>query len=155
MLQRLQSIYLLVAGLILAALYIFPLVHNVPVNGKLLNVMVTGTYEIVNGQTVGIQQFTALTVANAFVALIPLAIIFSYKNRKQQINLCYGAMLIIIAYSYWVSQTVKNIIDGAYLTMSNYGIGIVLLSLSLFLIVLAQKAIQRDEKLVKSADRLR
>jgi len=64
-------------------------------------------------------------------------------------------MLVIIAYSYWVSQTVKNAIGGAYLNMSNYGIGIILMSLSLLLIVIAQKSIQKDEKLVRSADRLR
>ena len=39
--------------------------------------------------------------------------------------------------------------------MSNYGIGIILLSVSILFVVLAQKAIQRDDKLVKSADRLR
>jgi len=69
--------------------------------------------------------------------------------------MCYGTMLVIIGYSYWVSQTVKNAIQDTYLAMNNYGIGIILLSVSILLVVLAQKAIQRDEKLVKSADRLR
>ena len=155
MLQRIQSIYLLVASLILGALFIFPLVHNVYVNDKLLNIKVTGVYEIVSGQNVSIQPFIALSVATAFVALLPLIIIFRYNNRKQQIGLCYIAMIIIIAYSYWVSQSVKSVIGDATLNMSNYGIGIILLSLSLFFVVLAQKSIQKDEKLVKSADRLR
>lgn len=155
MLQRIQSIYLLFAGLVIAALFLFPLVHNVYVNSKPVTIMVTGIYQDVNGQHTHTGAFTALTVATALVALIPLAIIFMYKNRKQQIALCYGAMLVVIAYSYWVSQTVKSVIGDAYLNMGNYGIGIILLSLSLLLIVLAQKSIQRDEKLVKSADRLR
>ncbi len=155
MLQRIQSIYLLLAGLALAALFFFPLVHNVYVNGKPVTIMVTGVYEDVNGQLAHTQFFTALTAATALAALLPLAVIFAYKNRKQQINLCYGAMLIIIGYSYWTSQSVKAIVGDADLTLSNFGIGIILISVSLLLIVLAQKAIQRDEKLVKSADRLR
>jgi hypothetical protein len=155
MLQRIQSIYLLLAGLALAALFFFPLVHNVYVNSKPITIMVTGVYEDVNGQLTHTQFFTALTVATALAALLPLAVIFGYKNRKQQINLCYAAMLIIIGYSYWTSRTVKAIVGDADLTLSNFGIGIVLISVSLLLIVLAQKAIQRDEKLVKSADRLR
>jgi hypothetical protein len=155
MLQRIQSIYLLLAGLALAALFFFPLVHNVYVDSKPLTIMVTGVYEDVNGQLTHTQFFTALTGATAIAALLPLAVIFGYKNRKQQINLCYAAMLLIIGYSYWTSQSVKTIVGDADLTLSNFGIGIILLSVSLLLIVLAQKAIQRDEKLVKSADRLR
>ncbi|MES2429166.1 MAG: DUF4293 domain-containing protein [Bacteroidota bacterium] len=155
MLQRIQSLYLLAAGLVIGALYLFPLVHNVYVNGKPLTIMVTGIYQDVNGQSTHTETFMLLAIATALVALLPLALIFLYKNRKLQINLCYLLMLLIIGYSYWVSQTVKAVIDGALLNMSNYGIGILLVSLSLLLIVIAQKSIQKDEKLVRSADRLR
>ena len=155
MLQRIQSIYLLLASLALLALFIFPFVHDVYVNGKPVTVMVTGIYQNVNGQQTHTDFFTAVTAATGIVALLPLVIIFLYKNRKQQIALCYSTMLVIIGYSYWVSQTVKNAVQDASLAMSNYGIGIILLSASILFVVLAQKAIQRDEKLVKSADRLR
>ncbi|MGZ3755325.1 MAG: DUF4293 domain-containing protein [Mucilaginibacter sp.] len=155
MLQRIQSIYLLLASLVLFGLFVFPLVHDVYVNSAPLTVMVTGIYQNINGQQTHTDFFIALTAATAVVALLPLVIIFLYKNRKQQIALCYATMLVIIAFSYWVSQTVKNAIGNANLTMSNYGIGIILLSVSILFIVLAQKAIQRDDKLVKSADRLR
>jgi hypothetical protein len=155
MLQRIQSIYLLLAGLVLAALFVFPLVHGVYVSGTSTAVMVTGIYQDISGQSTHTTLFAALSVATVFVALLPVIIIFMYKNRSRQIALCYGTMLVIIAYSYWVAQTVKKAIGDAYLNMSNYGIGIILLSVSVLLIVMAQKAIQRDEKLVKSADRLR
>jgi len=155
MLQRIQSIYLLLASLTLFALFLFPLVHNVYVNNKPITVMVTGIFQDVNGQQTHTEFFTALTAATAIVGLLPLAIIFLYKNRKRQINLCYGAMLVIIGYSYWVSQSAKNAIQDANLELNNYGIGIILLSVSIVFVLLAQKAIQRDEKLVKSADRLR
>jgi hypothetical protein len=156
MLQRIQSIYLLAAGLVLAALFVFPLVHDVSIHGNLLTLKVTGVYQDINGVLTHTVPFMALTIATAFVALSPLPVIFMYKDRRKQINLCYGLMFLIIAYSYWVSQTVKDAIADAYLKIpDNYGVGIILLSLSLLLIVLAQKSIQRDEKLVKSADRLR
>lgn len=155
MLQRIQSVYLLLASLVLFGLFVFPLVHDVYVSNAPITVMVTGIYQNVNGQPTHTDFFVALTGATAVVALLPLVIIFLYKNRKQQIALCYATMLVIIAFSYWVSQTVKNAIGNANLSMSNYGIGIILLSVSILFIVLAQKAIQRDDKLVKSADRLR
>ena len=155
MIQRIQTLYLLFAGLVIAGLFVFPLVHGVYVNGQPETITVTGVFKNVNGQSTHTEAFIPLIIATAFVALLPLTVIFFYKNRRKQINMCYGLMLVIIAYSYWVSQTVKNAIDGAYLNMSNYGIGIILVSLSLLLIVIAQKSIQKDEKLVRSADRLR
>ena len=155
MLQRIQSIYLLFAALVIAALFVFPLVHDVYVDGQSVTVKVMGVYTYTNGQAQQLLAFTPLAAATAFVALIPVVIIFLYRDRKKQIMACYGAMGIILAYSYWVSATVKNAIGGADLQMSNYGIGIILLSLAIFLIVFAQKAIQKDEKLVRSADRLR
>ncbi len=155
MLQRIQSIYLLFAALVIAALFVFPLVHDVFVNGQAVTVKVSGVYGFANGQTEQLQAFIPLSIATAFIAMVPLIIIFMYKNRKKQIMYCYGAMGVILAYSYWVSTAVKNAIGGSDLTMSNYGIGIILLSLAVFLIVFAQKAIQKDEKLVRSADRLR
>jgi len=155
MLQRIQSIYLLLAALVLALLFIFPLVHDVYVNGQTVSVKVSGVYTAASGPAEQLQAFIPLSVATGFVVLLPLGILFSFKNRPRQVMLCYAAMGVLIGYSYWVSSTVKNAINDAYLSMSNYGIGIILLSVSILLIVLAQKAIQRDEKLVRSADRLR
>ncbi|MEO8886173.1 MAG: DUF4293 domain-containing protein [Mucilaginibacter sp.] len=155
MLQRIQSIYLLLASLALAALFIFPLLHNIQLNGVTETIKVTGVDQQVNGQTIHTETFTALAVVTALVALLPFIIIFLYKNRKLQITLCYSAMLVIIGDSYWASQTAKDAIYGTDIQFNNYGIGVILLSASILLVVLAQKAIQRDDKLVKSADRLR
>ena len=78
-----------------------------------------------------------------------------YKDRKKQVVFCYSAILVIIGYSFWLSQTVKNATGGAELRTDNIGIGIFLSSISIVLLILAVKSIQKDEKLVRSADRLR
>ena len=155
MLQRIQSIYLLFASLLLFALFVFPLAHNIFVDGKLVNVSVTGVYEIVNGQDKQIQPFLPLTIVTVLAALIPLVVIFLYKNRKQQITIGYVAILVLIGYSFWMAQTVKGVVGPITLEYRNMGIGLFLTSLSIILIIFAVKAVQRDEKLVKSADRLR
>ena len=155
MLQRIQSIYLLLASLALAALYIFPLLHNIQLSGLTETIKVTGVYQELNGQTIHTETFGTLSIVTALVSILPLVIIFLFNNRKLQITLCYSAILVIIGYSYWASQTAKEAIYGADIQFNNYGIGVILLSASILLIVLAQKAIQRDDKLVKSADRLR
>ena len=155
MLQRVQSIYLLLSSLALYALFLFPFAHNVYIGGKPSSVMITGIFQDVNGQQTHTQYFVALTVAATIIGLIPLIIIFLYRDRKQQIVLCYIAVLVIIGYGFWMAQAVKNVMGGIQLDTHNWGIGLFMTAISLLFLVMAIKAIQRDEKLVKSADRLR
>ena len=117
--------------------------------------MVTGVFQDVNGQQTHTQFFVGLTIATALVAMVPLIIIFLYGNRKLQIALSYGAMLVIMVYSFWMEQSTKKIMGDIQIDTHNWGIGLFLTSISILFIVFGIKAIQRDEKLVKSADRLR
>jgi len=155
MIQRIQSIYFLLAGLAIFALFLFPLAHNVYINNIASTVSVTGVSQDNGGQQAQVQSFTALIAGTAIAGILPLALIFLYKNRKQQINLAYGYIFVIIAYTYWQVQTVKSVVDINTFKTSNFGIGVLLSSISIVLTLLAIKAIQRDEKLIKSADRLR
>jgi hypothetical protein len=155
MLQRVQSIYLFLAGLVIFALFLFPLAHNIYVGDKLLNIMVTGVYQIINGQPSHTQFFVALSVVTAIIGILPLIIIFLYKNRKQQITFCYSTILVIIGYSFWTAQMAKTVTGGVTMAVGNFGIGLFLCPIAIVLLILAIKAIQRDEKLIKSADRLR
>ncbi|MDB5154506.1 MAG: hypothetical protein JWR54_3257 [Mucilaginibacter sp.] len=155
MLQRIQSIWLLLASLVIFSLFLFPLVHNVYVSGVPSTIKVTGIYQDLNGAEAHTQSFIALIAATAVIGILPLILIFLFRNRKQQIALCYGYIAVVIGYSFWVSQTVKSFTDGVNLTTNNFGIGALLSSVSIVLVIMAAKAIQRDEKLVKSADRLR
>jgi hypothetical protein len=155
MLQRIQSIYLLFSSLALYALFLFPFAHNVYLDGKPSAVTITGIYQDVNGQQAHIQSFGGLTIATVIIGLLPLIVIFLYRNRKQQIALCYSVILVIIGYSFWMAQVVKQTMGSIQLDTHNWGIGLFLTSISLLFLIMAVKAIQRDEKLVKSADRLR
>jgi ABC-type transport system involved in cytochrome c biogenesis permease component len=131
MLQRIQSIYLFLAGLAIFALYLFPLVHNVYVGSTPTSIMVTGSYTD------------------------PIVIIFLFRNRKQQIALSWSALLVIIGYSFWIAQAAKTITGDVTLKTANFGIGMLLCPVSIVLLIAAVRAIQRDEKLIRSADRLR
>jgi len=155
MLQRIQSIYLFLAGLVIFALFLFPLAHNVYVDNMPLSITVTGTYVDAGGQQALKDHFVGLTAATAIIGILPIIIIFFYKNRKQQITLCYSTILVIIGYSFWMAQAAKQVVGGITLQPANFGIGLFLCPLAIVLVIFAVKAIQRDEKLIKSADRLR
>ncbi len=145
----------MLASLSLYALFLFPLVHDVYVDGKNDTIMVSGVYQSANGVRNHTEFFTGLTIGDAIVGLIPLILIFLFRNRKQQIGLGYLTMLIVIAFSFWMAQVVKGVMGGIQIDTHSMGIGLFLSTLSLVFIMLAIKAVQRDEKLIKSADRLR
>ncbi|WP_461449362.1 DUF4293 domain-containing protein [Mucilaginibacter sp.] len=155
MIQRVQSIYLFLAALAIFALFLFPLVHNVYVDNKPTTIMVTGTYQDVNGVQTHIDHFVALTAVTGVAAFIPLLIIFLYKNRKMQVTLCYSAMLLVIGYSFWIAQAAKAVVGDITLQPSNYGIGMFLCPLAIVFLLLAIRGIHNDERLLKSANRLR
>lgn len=153
MLQRIQTVYLFIGSLAIYALFLFP-VASVFNNLGATKIMITGAYQTLGNQVVQTQSFLLLTIATAILGFLPLVLIFLYKNRNQQQVLIYGLVVIVLAHSYWLTQTVQNI-SQSILKISDYGIGAGLPSVAILFLVLAAKAVGRDEKLVKSADRLR
>ncbi|MEO5912470.1 MAG: DUF4293 domain-containing protein [Pelobium sp.] len=153
MIQRIQSIYLFLASLAIYALFLFPIV-NVLTAMSAKKIMITGVYETLNDQVAQTQSFTLLTIVTGILGLVPLVLIFLYKTRKKQATFVYVFAAVMIAYSFWIAQTIKGAADTT-LQISDYGIGAGLTSVSILFLVLAGKGILRDEKLVKSADRLR
>lgn len=156
MLQRVQTIWLFFATVALFALFLFPCVQVLgDLHGSAKSIKVSGIYENINGQIVQTEGFTLLTIATVIVALLPFVAIFMYQNRKRQIVICYVALILILIHSFWLVQVVKKAIHPLILEMDNYGLGLILPSLSILLVILAIKGIRRDEKLIRSADRLR
>jgi hypothetical protein len=155
MLQRVQTIWLFFATAAIFSLFLFPYLQVLNADGSARALKVTGVYEQINGQVVQTQPFLALTVATVILGLLPFVIIFFYRNRKRQINICYLTIVAILGYSFWLVQTAKNVLGNITLQMGNYGIGVILPSLAILFIILALRGIRNDEKLVRSADRLR
>ncbi|OCX51876.1 hypothetical protein BEL04_17895 [Mucilaginibacter sp. PPCGB 2223] len=155
MIQRIQSIFFLFASLALLALFLFPLVHGINVDGVAENIKIDGVYQIINGQPARTVSFLMLTIITVILAIVPLVAIFMYSNRRLQLALAYSSILAIIGLSFWMSQTVQGVLHGATLRTDNYGIGMLLSSISIVFLLGAARNIKKDEKLVKSADRLR
>lgn len=153
MIQRVQSVYLFLASVVIYTLYLFPIANILSADGA-KKIMITGVFETLNGQLAQTTSFTLLSIVTGIIGIIPVVLIFLYKNRKQQATFVYLTVLVLIGLSFWIAQTVKGASNGL-LQVSDYGIGAGLSSVSILFLVLAAKGILRDEKLVKSADRLR
>ncbi len=87
------------------------------------------------------------------ISLLTLWAIFSFKKRGRQMLLGqFNVILNFVALGflvYWV------LILPGEIQFSEKGIGLVIPVISIVFIVLAQKAIKRDDELVKSANRFR
>ena len=137
------------------ALFLFPYLQVFNVMGTPKVIKVTGIYENVGGQIVKTEDFTLITIVTVLLALIPLVIVFMYKERKRQIMMGYVTILLILAYSFWLATTAKTSLGDVQLQFQNYGLGIIFIPLSILFIILAIRGIRGDMKLLKSADRLR
>ena len=155
MIQRIQSVWLFLASLAIFLLFLFPYIQFTDPAGIAKAIKITGLYKYTGTEVVLEQAFTILTIGTVLVAFIPVAIIFFYKDRKKQLTYCYIAIVIILAYSFWLVETAKDVIGDLQLQMQNYGLGVLLPSLSILFLVLATKGIRKDDRLVRSADRLR
>lgn len=146
MIQRIQSIYLLLAAILMAVTAFSPLLivdtHLVTSMGiSEGNAMIKPTYGIVS---------TAL-----LSALLSFVTIFFFKNRKKQ-NIIAN---VTIASTFFFYVTVLTYMLSYYDNFFTKGIavsyGIVLPVLAIVLVVLAKGKIKKDEKLVRSLDRIR
>lgn len=155
MIQRIQTIWLFLTTTVIFALFLFPYLQILNASGTAKAVKVTGVYENIGGQIVQTSDFTGLTIATVILGLLPFVIIFFFRERQKQIRLCYLVIVLILGYSFWMAQTAKSVIGDLQLQLQNYGIGVILPCLAVLFIILALRGIRHDEKLIKSADRLR
>ncbi|WP_299556275.1 DUF4293 domain-containing protein [Seonamhaeicola sp.] len=136
MLQRIQTVYLILAAAVSGGLiYVFELwtlPEEVKVFAKDINYVFAGF------------------ITSAFFSVVT---IFRYKNRKSQFML--GRLNIILNFillGFFVYQSLN--LSGET-NISEKGIGMLIPIISIVFLALANKAIKKDEDLVKSVDRLR
>ncbi|WP_269222347.1 DUF4293 family protein [Flavobacterium sp. IMCC34518] len=137
MIQRIQTIYLILTFLIIGILpFIFPL--WVLKDGKEFYFMQNQFYVILLGLS------TAITIYS----------IVSFKKRQTQfVANRLNIILNLILLGLFVYHSLN--LSGETVIVSEKGIGMFLPILAIVFLVLANKAIKKDEDLVKSVDRLR
>ena len=144
MIQRIQSVYLLLATLISGGL-IF--VFNLWINE------LGSKFFVIDSFSTGNVMLIAMAVLFFVSALISGITIFKFKNRQLQFVLGRLTILInffLLGILVYFSQNLSGEIQ-----VSEKGIGLLIPIFTILLVVMANKAIKKDEELVKSVDRLR
>lgn len=154
MIQRIQTVYLFIAAVLVAVACFFPLAHC-HVGSGFYSVSALGV------ESNGVAEFEGsqvwMWVATAFAALAfacCIAAIFGYKDRIGQMKKCVFAILSILVYYILFGIEVYTLFD---LTTVFPDLGLVaeLPLIAIILIFMAGRAIKRDEDLVRSTDRIR
>jgi hypothetical protein len=136
MIQRIQTLYLTLAIIFSAGLiFVFHLWEDTA--GEKIFALDNYTY-------------LGLFLGSALLSLIS---IFRFKNRKSQFVL--GRLNIILNFVLLGVFVYQSLNLSGEISVSEKGIGMLLPIFSIVCLVLANKAIKKDEGLVKSVDRLR
>jgi amino acid transporter len=158
MIQRIQTLYLSLAFIALALLFAFPLAQFFSETGTYV-FSITGLKNMVPGEPDAFDSkvFLPLIIVSVGIALLALFTIFQYKKRNLQVKLTGGGVFASIALIMGIFFLYIPIIEKKINIVPNYldSIGIYLPLIALVFFVMANRAIKRDEKLVRSADRLR
>jgi hypothetical protein len=153
MIQRIQTIYLLVAVFLMALLFSNPIAEIIINNSLYLTLWHN---KIISTNTEFAPHSTwPITVLLSVIILIELFAVFLYKNRQLQIRLCVFNLLLmfgIVGLIYFFTKSTLNSMEGI---RSVFLWPIVCPMIAIILNYLALKAIQKDEKLVHSYDRIR
>lgn len=137
MLQRIQTIYLLLAFVVSGILPFF-----IPL------------WKLVDGATFLFMQNQMYVVLFGSSTTLTLVSIVSYKKRQNQFVMGrLNIILNLILLGLFVYRSLN--LSGETTAVSEKGIGMFLPIVAIVLLVLANKAIKKDEDLVKSVDRLR
>ena len=148
MIQRIQSIWLLLASIAILCLLLIPVIGAATDKAYFIlqgyGLQIEGAKE----QTINVPLLVSVVLAG----LISIVNIFNFRNRKLQIRIASLNIFLILALSFWLFQMVKGI---EALRTLDIEPGICLPLMAIIFTLLAIRGIKQDEKLIRSADRLR
>lgn len=148
MIQRIQSVYLAISTICLALLFVFPFSYYPNME---YNVM-----ELTNSE-LGPKILYPLFINVIVSILLALFSVLSFKNRKRQQLLNKINFVVLLVFLIVMFFDFNNIASDLPIekTEINYGIGLFLPIVALICLLMANRAIKSDEKLIKSMDRIR
>jgi|688.fasta_scaffold29080_5 hypothetical protein len=143
MLQRIQSVWLL-----LSALSIILLARLSVYSGKLPD----GTKK-----ELLVSESLIMMIIALLMIILPLIAIFLFKNRSGQKKLIWLHILLnlLLLVFFWISQDAFVAGQQPQFSSSSYGLAVFVPVASIILDILAYRGISADEKLIKSADKFR
>jgi uncharacterized membrane protein YidH (DUF202 family) len=156
MIQRIQSVFLLLAALSMSLLFVFPIAWYFGLNHT-IEFFIFRLKDHVPDNTPLVESTFLLPLIILTILIIALALLslLMFRNMAKQLKLTRIGLFFVLVqiaalFFYYVENIAKRVGEDA-----NYEFGIFLPVIGLLFFFLAIRSIQRDIKLIRSADRLR
>ena len=157
MIQRIQTVYLFLAGLAGILLFFFPLANYYNEMAGNYRFFITGIEAMDPDPKMQFSfWFTSpLWIVNGAATILSLVSLVFYSNRLYQLrlvafNILFNILLVVLIFLFYTGK-----IEGITQISPAYQEGVVFPLVSLVFLVLANRSIRKDESKVKAADRLR
>ncbi|MGB4655688.1 MAG: DUF4293 domain-containing protein [Bacteroidales bacterium] len=159
MIQRIQTLYLTLAVVLLLLMFAFPIANFYSEFGvwqfNMLGVrsQVPGEGAVFSNQII----FTILPILTIIISAILLLTIFNYKKRMLQIRLINLSVFLTLVMLCGIFFLYVPLIEKQTSTTVDYlsSPSIFFPIIAVIFMLLASRSIKKDEKLVRSTDRLR
>lgn len=153
MIQRIQTVYLLIAAILTGMLSLLPLAHGITADTTLCAVSIWGFTAPTPDSYSGSWLNLAAGLVSIVTALLALITIFLYRKRPLQKRLCnilfVLLILLCVAVSVYLIHTASLFKDFNLSVICGFPV------IAFILTILARRGVVRDEKLVRSLDRIR
>ena len=153
MIQRIQTLYLLIATALMAVTIFTPMAQFFDGTQE----YTLTAFALKDAAGVTAQPTIYMGILLALAGVLPFIVIFLFKNRQLQIRLCAAEIellvgsLVVMGIYYYLSARLFDSVNG----LGNLKLGVIMPLLSIVFVALATRAIFRDEVLVRSLDRIR
>jgi glucan phosphoethanolaminetransferase (alkaline phosphatase superfamily) len=154
MIQRIQSVYLSLIALLSLLFVPGSFLSFTEKSGTKLIVAFNGLFRIAGPNHDLIERLLPLSILIVLIFFMALVTIFIFKNRKTQLRLTLILIILISVFviaMIHVSMSITSKFDATIIP----GVKMFLPILILLFSILAYRGIKKDDRLVKSYDRLR
>lgn len=155
MIQRIQSLHLLIVLVLLSFFIFMPYANIVGQENTSFKLLYNGLFQLNNKLSILIQSDIFTRVLLFLSLFITFITIFLFKNRKRQIRACWISILALFFFGLRIVYQYYSLDIGVEIVSRNFSILVIVPIISVILVYLAMKAIRKDEELVKSVDRIR
>ena len=154
MIQRIQTVYLLITEVLIGLLYLLPFAGITVKNTVVYRADIQGIYAAGVANAEMVQRHWPIFLCWVAIMILIFATIFLYTNRRLQLRLLNISLLVLFCFG---GLTLFELWSGAQKLSGQLSLSVYLVFpvIALVFIFLALKAIRKDDLLIRSIDRIR
>ncbi len=155
MIQRIQTIYLIIIVILSSALFSGTFIYFSGPDNQVIMVKLTGIAELTHGIDFNAEILLKILIVLLIIVIVfSLTAIFLFKRRKLQFNFTAAVAILSLVISGIEVYIIYRILKSGVINLIP-GFKMFIPPVLILLACLALKGIRHDEKLVKSYERLR